>query len=125
MIAGGIGITPMLSMLRYIADVEDRRPVLLIWSNRGPETAVLAEEIEALQQNLQHLKIIKIMTRAPQERRYPERLNQQRLARLLQGWSCQTPIFICAPPGMVQDMSRALHQLGFSPARVYKEIFQL
>ena len=125
MIAGGIGITPMLSMLRYMADVKDRRPILLIWSNRGPETVVFAEEIETLQQNLQQFEIIKIMTRAPQEGRYPARLNRQRLARLLQGWSRQTDIFLCGPPGMVRDMGRALQQMGFSPARVYKETFQL
>ncbi len=125
MIAGGIGITPMLSMLRYMADVKDHRPVLLIWSNRGPETTVFAEEIETLQRNLPQLEMMKIMTRAPQEGRYPGRLTRQRLARLLQGWPRQTDIFLCAPPEMVLELSRALHQLGFSPARVYKEIFKL
>ncbi len=37
MIAGGIGITPMLSMLRYMADVDDPRQILLIWSNKTKE----------------------------------------------------------------------------------------
>ena len=38
MIAGGIGITPMLSMLRFMADHNDPRPISLIWSNRTPRT---------------------------------------------------------------------------------------
>ena len=125
MIAGGIGITPMLSMLRYMADTNDLRRVLLIWSNRGPETVVLAEEIESLQQKLQQLEIVNIITRAPQGGRYPGRLNRQRLARLLHEWPHQTPIFICAPSKMVQDLSQELQQLGFSPTRLYKEAFQL
>jgi predicted ferric reductase len=40
MIAGGIGITPMLSMLRFMADHRDPRPVTLIWANRSPERVV-------------------------------------------------------------------------------------
>jgi len=33
LIAVGIGITPMLSMLRYLADQNDRRDITLLWSN--------------------------------------------------------------------------------------------
>ena len=41
MIAGGIGITPMLSMLRYMASHKDQRKLTLIWSNNMPELAHL------------------------------------------------------------------------------------
>ncbi|MEJ2655884.1 MAG: hypothetical protein P8012_01650, partial [Desulfobacterales bacterium] len=63
MIAGGIGITPMLSMVRYMADVEDRRKVLLIWSNKTAEHIVFLEEFKKLENTLQHFRIIHVFTR--------------------------------------------------------------
>jgi predicted ferric reductase len=48
MIAGGIGITPMLSMLRFMADHRDPRPVTLIWANRSPERVVYVDEMDAI-----------------------------------------------------------------------------
>jgi ferredoxin-NADP reductase len=56
MIAGGIGITPMLSMLRFMADHRDPRPVTLIWANRSPERVVYVDEMAALSDRLTGLR---------------------------------------------------------------------
>jgi ferredoxin-NADP reductase len=58
MIAGGIGITPMLSMLRFMADQRDPRPVTLIWANRSPERVVYADEMDDLSDRLAGLRHI-------------------------------------------------------------------
>ena len=43
-IAGGIGITPMMSMLRTMADRGDSRPLTLIYANKTIEAATFLEE---------------------------------------------------------------------------------
>ena len=45
LIAGGIGITPMMSMLRTMADRGDRRRILLIYANRNWEDVTFREEL--------------------------------------------------------------------------------
>lgn len=63
MIAGGIGITPMLSMLRHLAWRRDEREILLVWSNRSPEHIVFPGEFEKLSDHLPGLRIAHVFTR--------------------------------------------------------------
>jgi predicted ferric reductase len=125
MIAGGIGITPMLSMLRYMADVDDPRQILLIWSNKTKEHIVFPDEFKALEQRLQNFNIIHLITRENEGANQIGRLDQNRLETLLKGWRRTSNIFICGPLEMMKEMTRAVQKIGFSSARVYKEEFKL
>jgi predicted ferric reductase len=125
MIAGGIGITPMLSMLRYMADVDDPRRVLLIWSNKTKEHIVFPEEFEDLKHRLQNINIIHVITRDSENRNDIGRLDHARIETLLKGWSRQSSVFICGPIDMIKEMTRAVKKIGFSSVRVYKEEFKL
>jgi len=125
MIAGGIGITPMLSMLRYMADVDDQRQILLIWSNRTKDHIVFPEEFNALEQRLQNFNIIYIITHGNGSENDIGRLDQTTLEKMLKGWSRTSNIFVCGPFEMMKEMTRAVKRIGFSSARVYKEDFKL
>src|SRR5688572_26621789 len=48
-IAGGIGITPFLSMLREAARGRSPQPLLLLYSNRRPEDAAFLGELQDLE----------------------------------------------------------------------------
>jgi predicted ferric reductase len=124
LIAGGIGITPMLSMLRFMVDANDQRSVLLIWSNKTQASIVLPEEFEDLQRRLQNIKIIHVITRSESGIDAEGRLDRAKLDRLLEGYSRKSRIFICGPPGMMQAVSRALQSAGFMAARIHIEKFQ-
>ena len=52
LIAGGIGITPMMSMLRTLADRGDKRPVILFYGSKDRESTTFREELEALRSRL-------------------------------------------------------------------------
>lgn len=125
MIAGGIGVTPMLSMIRYMADVDDKRQILLIWSNKTTEHIVFPEEFKKLEHRLQNFQLIHVITRDREDDHEKGRLDQRKLERLLKEWSRKSTVFICGPVGMMKEMSRALTKIGFSSARVYKEEFKL
>jgi predicted ferric reductase len=63
LIAAGIGITPLLSMLRHLADNRDQRPITLIWSNRNRTDILFQEELQEMRSILPGLKVHHVLTR--------------------------------------------------------------
>ncbi|TNF55790.1 hypothetical protein EP227_01940, partial [bacterium] len=125
MIAGGIGITPMLSMLRYMADTGDTRRITLIWSNRTEEDIVFADEFIQLEHRLKGLRIIHLLTRQSHSPDVSGRLSRDTLEKFLSHCNRSSPAFVCGPPSMMKDVRRILMEIGFSGGRIYMEKFSL
>ena len=64
LIAGGIGITPIISLLRTAADAGDCRPFLLIYGSRRWEQVTFREELEHLRERLD-LRIVHVLKEPP------------------------------------------------------------
>jgi predicted ferric reductase len=64
LIAGGIGITPIISLVRTAADAGDRRPFLLVYASRRWEQVTFREQLEQLQQRLD-LRVVHVLTEPP------------------------------------------------------------
>ncbi len=125
MIAGGIGITPMLSMLRYMADNQDPRKITLIWSNKTRKHIILPHEFENLAAQLNGLRILHVLTRDPESAGEKGRLNRPRLKKLISDCSLSSAIFVCGPDQMMKDVTAFLVSLGFSRRMIYMEQFRL
>lgn len=123
LIAGGIGITPMLSMLRHMADSRDPRPVLLVWSNSTRASAVLPDAFDDLSKRLRRLTIVHVITRGSAEGGVRGRLDASGLDRLLEGWDRDARVFVCGPPGMMRSVVEALRTSGFRRSRIHTERF--
>ena len=123
MIAGGIGITPMLSMLRFMEDHRDPRPVTLIWSNRTPEQVVYADEMDALSTKLTGLRWIPIFTIDAKTGNRAKRLNRGALKMLLNNNSRGSAVFVCGPPKMMTQVKTDLKALGFPARSIFTEVF--
>jgi len=123
MIAGGIGITPMLSMLRFMADHSDPRPITLIWSNRTREHLVFTEEFEHLSAKLTGLRRVPIFTQHTNGGKPSGQLNRRMLETLLSGCSRGSAVFLCGPPPMMTALTTDLKALGFSARSIITETF--
>ena len=125
MIAGGIGITPMLSMLRYMADVESARIVKLIWSNKTSRDIFCGQELDAMRQKMDGLTVHHVLTGQPGYESPAGRLDAAMLAGLLEGCSRSCQVFLCGPPVMMHAVVKILKQLGFKTGCISTEQFSL
>jgi ferredoxin-NADP reductase len=60
-IAGGIGITPFRSMIKYLLDMNQKRPMVLFYANKSPSDIVYKDVFEKAREQL-GLKVIYTIT---------------------------------------------------------------
>lgn len=118
-IAGGIGITPFISMLRYAK--EDNLPyqITLIYSNRDQASTAFLDELQNLKSNI---KLVLTMTEDPawpgEKRRIDADFIKDYIADL-NGHS----YFVVGPPAMVEAAQKALLEAGIDPTNINLENF--
>jgi predicted ferric reductase len=127
LIAAGVGITPMISMLRTLAFRGDRRPVLLVSGARGVDELLFRDEVRELREELD-LTVVEVLSRPPADwTGRSGRIDRALLRQVLPERSRRHRIeyFICGPAPMVTDVLEALQELGIDPARIHTEQFDM
>jgi predicted ferric reductase len=126
-IAGGVGITPMLSMLRTLAARGDRRPVLLVVAGRTADELLHRTDGEHLQDALD-LRIVEILEEPPEDwDGEVGRLTEEVLERALprRRGRRDIDVFVCGPGPMVAAATRIVSDRGIPSARIHTELFDV
>jgi len=123
MIAGGVGVTPMLSMLRYMVDVDRMRKATLIWSNKTEADILCREEIEEMKAKLPNLAVHHVLSAQADFQGRTGRLNQDMLKELLSNTNHEASIFVCGPPPMMDSVCTDLRKIGYSRRTIFTERF--
>ena len=123
LLAGGIGITPFMSMLREEERRGSTRPRVLLYSNRSADDAPFLAELQRLAHAGSALRMVATMTgSAPATGTGSGIADPELLRRELDGVSA--PIYYLAgPPGMVGALRKALAAMGANPADVRLDEF--
>ncbi len=126
-IAGGIGITPMMSMLRTMRDRRDTRRCTLIYAARSLEEMTFREELEGIGEDL-NLRLHLVPTVADDEWKGPHgRIGPEILSEILPP-SCKEgacEIYLCGPPPMMDAIEALLVRLGVPVQQIHTERFNL
>ncbi|MBS1191710.1 MAG: oxidoreductase FAD/NAD(P)-binding domain protein [Rhodocyclaceae bacterium] len=126
LIAGGIGITPFMSILRQAARDHLPQRLVLLYSNRRPEDAAFLAELQELEQRLENFRLVATMTRMDQSTRTwagetgvidPALVN--RVANGLPQPIC----YLAGPPRMVEAMHKLLNLAGVDDDDIRSEDF--
>jgi predicted ferric reductase len=125
-VAAGVGITPLMSMLRHLRDRREARRVLLVYANRGAADIVFRGELEAIQSGgFPALETVHVLSQPPADWDGPTgRLDTEALRLLCGGFYGKT-FFICCPPIMAAALIRGLRGAGVRPERIHADYFGL
>jgi predicted ferric reductase len=127
LIPGGIGITPIMSTLRTMADRGDQRPVKLFYANIHWNDVTFREEVPELEKEL-NIEVVYVIERPPDNWQGESGfLNAQILDKYLDpSWKEKgVEVFLCGPAPMMAAVEKALLKVGFDEKQIHSERFAL
>lgn len=96
--ADGLGIVPVISMLRTFADRDDPRPCYLFYASRTLESTTFLEEVRALERRLS-LTLVLVLENPPRHWTGERgRIEESVIRRRLPQNYPRMQFFICGPP---------------------------
>lgn len=125
-IAGGIGITPFMSMLRQATKDKSLQRLFLVYSNHRPEDAAFLPELQELGRQSRSFRLLATMTDMSKSVRTWDgetgSVNVDLLKRFVGDLSA--PIYyVVGPPGMVEAMEKTLSQASVAEGNIRTEEF--
>lgn len=127
-VAGGVGITPFVSILRTCAQKADRRSFTLVYGVQSMQDATLRDDLEALTAHLDLQLVFVPMSPDPDWEGPSGYITPELLDELLPPRGAErgeVECFICGPPPMMRAVEGHLHELGVSAWRIHYERFDL
>jgi predicted ferric reductase len=124
-IAGGVGIAPIMSMLRTLADRRDPRPLLLVYANSDWDDVIFREELESLRARVD-LTLVHVLENPPPDWSGERgRITDALLRRVLSANRAENEYFLCGPGPMSETVQQVLHGMGIPLSRVHFELFNI
>jgi ferredoxin-NADP reductase len=122
LLAGGSGIVPLRSILRYRAQAGSSVPVRLLYSSRGWDDVIYRGELDG---GSDGVSVVHTLTRSqpPGWTGYARRVDERMLAEV--AWpATQGPLaYVCGPTSFVEAVAAGLVGLGYPAGRVKTERF--
>lgn len=124
-VAGGIGIAPIMSMLRTLADRGDKRSLLLIYAHKSWENLTFQEELKKLKEQL-NLRVVYVLENPSDDWQGESGfITDDMLTRYLPDVPEQYEYYLCGPLAMTAIVEKALQKQGVPLYRIHSELFNL
>lgn len=124
LIAGGVGITPLMSVVRYLLDRSWSGDIYLIYGCRSPADIIFREELLYLARRHRNFRVAMTVT-------HPEgtdwngnvgRIDKELISTSVPDLPSRY-VHVCGPAAMMDDTQRALTLLGVPSSRIKREAF--
>ncbi len=124
LIGGGVGITPLMSVARYLSDRQWPGEIHMLLSFRRPSEYIFREEIALLQSQNPALKVTVTMSDSKGEVWLGPtgRIDKAFLQSAVPELAART-VHLCGPPSMMDAVKAALIELDVPKARIKTEAF--
>ena len=121
LIAGGIGINPIMSILSYIDQAEPEVAATLFYSVRTPSELLFGNELRQMAKRRENIRAYFTVTR-PFGEPWPDRVGRIDASVLKHSeLDLNASYYLCGPPSMVKTLRTALINLGVDRARLHHE----
>jgi ferredoxin-NADP reductase len=125
LIAGGVGITPMMCVIRYLTDMSWPGEIFLVYAARSTDELIFREEVEYLQRRYQRLHAavtVDVRTEGTAWMGLEGPITKDALAHAVPGID-KRRVHLCGPPAMMAAIRRMLSELGVPGAQIKTEAF--
>lgn len=124
-VAGGSGITPILSILKSLLAGDAQAQATLLYGNRSAASTMFKEELEDLKnRHLTRLTLHPVFSREVVDSPLNAgRLDAAKLATFLRLSGPVDEAFVCGPHALNDEVEAALRASGLAPARIHVERF--
>jgi ferredoxin-NADP reductase len=124
MIAGGVGITPLMAKIRYLTDIAWPGRIHLVYSVKTERDIIFRSELEELQRRFPNLKFDVTVTREASVEWTGKRgrLSTAMLLSIVPDIA-QSRVHLCGPTEMVEPLKKALRELGVADDQMKSEAF--
>jgi glycine betaine catabolism B len=124
-LSGGIGITPLRSMTKFVVDKNLGTDIVLVYANRSVKDIVFREDFDAMQKAYQRLRVVHILCEPdPSFKCLPGLINAQVIKNEITDY-LERKFYLCGPPPMVEAMKKMLlEELSLAKNNIILENFQ-
>lgn len=120
LIGGGVGVTPLISIFRYVRDAGLATRTHLLYSVSDSREILFGQELQQAARDHDHLRVSITVTHPnAQWQGLTGRIDPIKLHAV--DMPSDTLFYLCGPQGMVEDMSAMLHALGVPMSRIIFE----
>lgn len=123
LLAAGSGVTPMMSMLRYLDDLCLDTAASLLYCVRTRHDIIFEKELDELQKRLKHFRYHLLLSQPDAEWNGARgHINREFICNGVPDMSGVT-FFVCGPPPFMEAARGILTELGIGPERIRQETF--
>lgn len=124
-LSGGIGITPIRSICKYIVDKSLSTDAVLVYSNRSVRDIVFKDDFEAMQKNYPLLRVAHVLCETEPGFKCTVGLIDKKIVKNEIPDYLERKFYLCGPPQMVEAMHKILvEDLQLGEERIVRENFQ-
>ena len=125
LIAGGVGITPVMSILRYLTDRAWSGDIYFLIVARTEKDLIFHDEIQWLQSRFPRLNVCRTLTRCAQDSMWSGERGRA-TESLLKGFVpdlTRLPVYLCGPNEMMDSTRDLLLRMGVPDEQIKTEAF--
>lgn len=124
LISGGVGITPMMSMLNQITTSGQTRRVEFIHGCRNENVLAFGPQLSEVAQQHAHINLHLFHEHTAASNPYSAHIGRVALAPLRDNITLpEADYYVCGPIGFMQNQIQSLHDLGIPSGRIHAEAF--
>lgn len=128
LIAGGVGITPMLSIIRYFEEQNRNQKMLLFWAVKSSEDLICVSEFKKIIKDMKNFTFVPVASSDPNFKGETGHINKEIIQKYIRGRGYDAgklQYFFCGPGPMWPTIEEILLSMGIKKSLIHRENFSL